>query len=62
MTTLEEDVRAACWAVKAFAKDLYGYRQHDGAQKFLTDPECMKNMEDARDYISRVFDKARGVK
>ena len=44
------------------AKCLDSYRRHNHARKYLTQPDCMDDIERARDFLSQVLDDVRGVR
>lgn len=62
MTTLEAEIRHAAKTAWLAARDLESYRRHDGAKEVWADSVVMDDIERARDQLTQVFDKVRGVK
>jgi hypothetical protein len=58
---LDAAVRSAALNAWLAARDLEAYRRHNGAKDILADQTVMDDIERARDQLSQVFDKIRGV-
>lgn len=60
-TSLEYEVEHAVRMTWLCAKELEGYRRHNGARPILQRQMLMDDIETARDQLSRLLDDVRGV-